>query len=300
MKLRFSPVRLPNLALIGFGLGLITIGYSQVPNVQIKLNVRACLLFLPSGVQKFQLYDPLGRLSTVGLLVQTDPGINFYFSQKLQQIPLDADRESLDEYYAERGDVWRIGKQYLEFGNNSFLNESTLAVRADHRIAFRDLPITLEATAGQSGRTQGVIAELGYPFKVAVAIGRNFGIGGTSFALVTRPENGLDQGHGYGRVYDLSYASKPGTYTFAAEAASFQAGETATEPSDTLTDFSVQYKPNLQHSYLLGITHSSLRAADFYRAEGRFQIQKGFDFEPILRFKNGNFYDFTLELHVKL
>src|SRR5208283_790990 len=64
---------------------------AQVPDASIKLNLYANYLSEQSGRTTIRLYDTLGRLSTVGLRLRTDLGVQVYAAQKLQIIPHGGD-----------------------------------------------------------------------------------------------------------------------------------------------------------------------------------------------------------------
>src|ERR1035438_3057947 len=106
---------------------------AQVPDASIKLNIYANYFSEQAGRTTIRLYDALGHLSTVGLRLRTDLGVQVYASQKLQLIPHGGDPDHLDEYYVESPGNWVVGKQYLPFGNGSLFHESALAVRSDIR-----------------------------------------------------------------------------------------------------------------------------------------------------------------------
>jgi hypothetical protein len=281
------------------GLGLASAANAQLPDVAIKLvgylNIREGR-HRTSGLEG---YDALGHFSTIGLLVTTEPGLKVYVTEKLKQIPHDGDPNTLDEAYVEGEGSWRLGKQYLPFGNGMFLRESVLAVRSDADLQILDLPMSVAGCDGGSGRQRGVVVRIGGNIGASLAIGRRFGINATDFDLVRRPDEAPGPNRGFRAIGGLDFTQKDKAYTFRGELVRTQNGETSLDLTDTLWDLSVEYRPSRFATFTLGTTHSALLRADFVRLAAAIRLTQNLFFEPMVRSKNGVFYDLNLGLHVK-
>jgi hypothetical protein len=206
----------------------------------------------------------------------------------------------LDQYYVESQGNWRVGKQYLPFGQNGLLNESALAVRSDWTVPTLELPIRVSACSAGSGRQQGVVGRIGDNIGASVAIGENFGIAATSFGVIRLPTQAADVGHGFHQIYGLDFASRTDRWQYRGEVALLRGPETPTDLTDFIADTSVTWDPTKFCGYQLGVSYSARQQASYIRGQLFVHLVKRVSFEPMIRFRNGGFFDLSLALHVKL
>lgn len=286
------------ISLVALGL-VAAFSSAQQPDVSIKFNG---FLNGRQGVHHwsaFRGYDSFGHYSTLGLQVTTEPGLRIFVTEKLRQIRGDGDPNSLDEAYVEGEGSWRIGKQYMPFGQGLFLRESVLSVRSDGDVGFLDLPFSLCGCDGGSGHQRGVVGRLGGNIGASIALGRRFGINATDFDLIRHPEQALGSNRGFKTILGLDFTQKQKLVTYRGELVRAQDGETTADASDTMYDLSVQYDPAKGRSLILGWTHSEAEHADFLRFQPTVKVTQNVFFEPMIRSKNRRFYDLSLGVHIK-
>jgi hypothetical protein len=273
--------------------------FAQAPDVSIKLNLYGNYRSDALGRTTTRLYDPLGNQSLVGLIVRTDLGFQLYASEKLEIIPHGGDPEYLDEYYVTSPGNWKVGKQYLPFGQNKVLHETALAVKTDWDVPFLDVVANLAACEAGPGRQQGVIGRIGDHFGVSFAVGEHFGIEGTSFDNLRLPTQAPGAGRGYREIFGVDYGSTDGPWRYETEAIITRAGNTSLDQPDEIFDAMLRYSPSKWHAFEVGWTHSSQLTEDVFRAREVLQVNKQVSVEPMVRVRNGLFYDLSVTLHVK-
>jgi hypothetical protein len=279
---------------------LICAGRAQTPDVRLRIDLIGTFASLDGGPGTFRLYDLLGHTSTFGLTTYFESGMRLYVTERLQRIPRDQSQDPFEEYYVEDQRIWRIGKQFLPFGNGHLLRENVLAARAETNLAFEGLNIAGAACDAGAGGERGLTARIGNRFGASVAIGEHFGIAPTSLDLVRRPEDTPGAAHGWGRVIGLDGTRRSGRFTLQGEIAWFNRGATASDPDATIADLSGTLRLDRHSSVTLGWTRSVLDRQDFYRLQTSFQLAPNRSIEPMLRMRNSSLYDFSLSLHLRL
>lgn len=287
------------LAIVGFA-GLIATAPAQFPDASIKLDLYANYFSAQAGRTTIRLYDTLGHVSTVGLRLRTDLGVQVYAAQKFQVIPHGGDPDQLDEYYVESPGNWTVGKQYLPFGHGALLHESALAVRSDFVLSLFELPVAVAACDAGSGRQLGVVTRVGDHFGLSAAVGEHFGIAGSSFSFIRPPTAAADEGHGYRAIYGGDFVSRQDEWEFRFEAATLRAPETAADKTDVIVDASVRYDISRTRSFEVGVTHSARERADFVRFQAFVSPIGKVTIEPMVRFRNAELQDVSVALHIKL
>jgi hypothetical protein len=274
-------------------LGLAAAGaaFAQMPDVAMRFDLRMSYQQEAEGTPALRWYDSLGRHSLVAFSLTLEPGLQAFVSQKLQRIPNDADPEQLDEYFVEDAGNWKLGKQYLPFGSGRILRESVLAVRADHTLFAQNVRAALAVCDGGPGRPQGVVARLGGPLGVSAAVGRHFGVAGTALTLVRRPEDSPGRGRGHNRALGVDYSFREGPVVVRGEWVSLRGGETAEDRDLDVFDISLLLAPSRERQWIVGFTRETRQGASFMRLEGRVHAVENVFVEPIVRFKDGKFYD---------
>ena len=272
----------------------------QAVSVKASFNGILCYSDESHFGSQIRTFDQFGHLSDFSIIAQTDPGIRFVIAQKLEKIPDDVDNDPLDKYYIEKPGLWRIGKQYYRFGSGNILRESVLAVTSEQLVSSLELPIRITAIAGNVGKQQGVVLRMGANWGASLAIGKHFGISGTSLDYVRQPTSAPGLGRGYGAAYGFDYSQLRGAFRYRFEFVGLRQGSTILDRSDNIYDAAIHYKSDRLHSFELGITHDSSQGADFYRLIGDYRTFNGLSIIPMLRLRNGVFYDLSVTLRVKV
>jgi len=221
-------------------------------------------------------------------------------SQRLQRIPGDGDPDQIDEYYIEDEGIWRAGKQYLPLGGGRLLRESVVAVRGDTSLLLEGVPITAAACDGGPGRQRGFVLRLGGTFGATVAMGDHFGISASSLTLIRHPEDGPGMGHGYREVFGVDFQRSRGMYTFAGEVVALRDPNRRADKEETVFDVSVSLRPSRYRNFTLGWTHAAETHTDFYRLEGSIYVTRNVYAEPMVRFRNGSAFDYSVYLWVRV
>jgi hypothetical protein len=271
---------------------------AQTPDVVVRMDINPHYRITGDGVSTFRWYDSLGQHSTVGLSMILEPGFRLFVTEKLQRMPTDNDQ--LDEYYIEDEGNWRVGKQYLPFGRGTLLHESTVAARVDTTLLIEGLPISLAAVDAGPRRQKGIVGRIGTRIGVSFAIGRHFGIDGTSLGLVRDPEEAPGEGRGYKNVVGLDVFKRIGVWRLQSEWLAFWGGETAADPDFEVSDVSFSYSNGLASTITLGWSRNWRSNADIFRAQAKILMIRGFWLEPLLRFRGSTFRDFGVSVRAKL
>ena len=275
------------------------IAASQVPDVRVKFDITLALRTNADEKTTFKPFDLLGRHSTVSLTFFLEPGFRAFVSQKIQPFPNETDSQPFDEYYVEDEGIWRVGKQYLPFGTGVILRESVLAAKADTNQILEQFPVSIALCDGGSGYQRGIVARAGNRVGVSVAYGRHFGIASTALTLIRHPEESPGRDHGWRLAIGADYTRRLDQWTIRAEGVTLRSGETVDDKDVTLGDVSVAYAPNRNQSYTIGYTRLFPDEGEVFRGMGSFKLTNMVNFEPIVRYRDGKFYDMSLQFRVK-
>jgi len=271
---------------------------AQIPDVQIKLDARLDYEVFQGASSAIRWYDPLGHQSLVGLQLGLEPGLRAYVSQRLERIPHDGDPDQLDEYYVEDPGSWRVGKQVLPFGAG-MIRESAVGARSDTSLFLREVPIHFALFDSGTGRQRGVMGRLGRRLGFSFADGDHLGISATSMTLIRAPEDSPGLGSGYHRIFGADFAEKFGITRLGAEYVMLRGGNPSLTNQDVL-DMSATATPWKGQSFTAGVTRSFDQPANFVRGQASITIYNHVTVEPLLRYRDGHFYDFAVSLHVRL
>lgn len=286
-------------ALITFSL-FSTLASAQAPDVKIKLDARLNYRSAPNDPNTQRLYDSLGRYSLVSLSFTLEPGFRVFVSEKLQRFDGGRDRDILDEYYIEDEGIWRAGKQHLPFGAGSILRESVFALRGDTNLILENLPISVAYAQGSSGRQSGLVGRVGGRLGFSAFYGEHFGIDGTSLALIRMPDQATGTSSGYKQAFGIDYSKTVGKVAIAVEAVAFRQPNLPSERDFQVVDLSATYAPSTYQTYSLGWTRRTEPTADFWRAQASFVLTRNCFLEPMVRYRNGEVFDFNLGIRFRL
>lgn len=280
--------------------GVATVCQAQNPDLFFNIDGRMQFLSGTTGPTFVRFYDNLGRHSVGSVTFYTEIGFQGFVSQKFARIPNDPDRDLLDEWYLEDVGSWRVGKQYVPFGSGRFLRESVIAARGDTQLLIEGLPMSVAIVDNGSGRQRGVIGRIGSRLGLSFAIGRRFGINGTAFTLVRRPEDSPGINHGYKSIFALDYSKNAGNmFDFGGEVIVLRDGETATDRENTMFDVTATLKADPKRTLTAGWTRDNAQRADFYRVMGSFFLSRYLILEPIVRYRGKELFDAGLTFHFK-
>lgn len=274
---------------------------AQNPDVTIKLDLRLNYRTPVEGSTTQRLYDTFGRPSVLQLGFKLEPGIQAIVAQRFQRIANDGDPDVLDLYYIEDVGVWRLGKQPLPFGIGTFLNDRANAARGDVDLPFEGGTLSVAAVDAGPRRPRGVVgraAVLGGRLGVSAAFGSNFGVSAASFTLYRRPEESYGQGGGYRRIYGVDASRVWGNLALRGEYIRLEGAEKGSEPTGDAFDLSLAATPSPGRTFLAGITQSPNNGI-FYRLQGDLRINRNASLEPLVRFRNGESFDFAVALRLR-
>jgi hypothetical protein len=273
---------------------------AQAPDVTIKLDARLNYRSAENDATTQRLYDSLGEFSIVSIAFKLEPGFRVFASQKLQRFDGGRDPEFLDEYYIEDEGIWRVGKQHLPFGSGRLVRESALAARGDTNLILEGLPIAAAYVQGGSGRQKGAVGRIGGRLGVSLFYGDHFGIDGASVALIRKPEDALGNGRGYRNAFGVDYSKGIGDFNLAVEAVAYRSPNTDLDKPFDILDFRALYTPSKYHNYFVGWTRRTNPTADMWRIGASVFLTRNIYLEPLVRYRNGEIFDFNVAIRVKL
>lgn len=274
-------------------------GLAQAPDVAIKLDARLNYRTAEADANTQRLYDSLGNYSLVSLSFKLEPGFRVFVSQKLQRFDGGKDGDLLDEYYVEDEGIWRLGKQYLPFGSGRVVRESVFAARADSSLIIEDLPIAAAYAQGESRRQKGFAGRIGGRLGLSFFQGDHFGIDGTTLAFVRKPSEAPGRGRGFRQALGIDYSKGIGDFNLAIEGVAFRQPNNPTDESFEIIDLSATYTPSKYHTYTVGWTARNDPDQTFMRVQGSIFLTNNLYLEPLVRYRNAEFYDFNLALRVR-
>ncbi len=272
---------------------------AQIPSLVVHLDVTGSLSGEPDSPTLFQFYDIMGRPSIASLQFYTPQEFRIYVAEKIEPIPGDAPGDPFDQYYIEDEGIWRVGKQYLPFGSGKILHESAIAAQGETDLISHNIPVSLAICDSGLNLESGVVGRVGSLIGVSFAVGRHFGIAGTSLDDIRHPEDAPGEGRGWRDVFGADATRRFGKWTFRAEALTLQQAETSQDEDTTVLEGAGTYQFKPGYSAGFSVTQSSPAQQYFYRASGEFKIVRGLTFEPSIRFRNGELYDVAAQLRIR-
>jgi hypothetical protein len=279
---------------------MAAIAPAQIPDVKVRLDAVLSYVTERDGDAKIRYYSLFGRHGTAALIFQLEPGFTGFLSQKLERIPNDPDRDSVDEAYIEDEGIWRVGKQYLPFGSGNILRESVVAARADTTLVIEELPIRMAFCDAGTERQRGVVARLGSNLGASVAFGEHFGINGTAMSQIRRPEESPGRGRGWRRAFGFDVNQQYGKVNVKGEAVLLRDGHTPLDEDLAIFDVTANWIPNGFSEITLGYTREAGRGNDFFRAIVDLEATENVTLRPFARMRSGRLWDLGIEVRVRL
>jgi hypothetical protein len=254
-----------------------------------------------AGPTAFRYYSLFGKLSVVSLRFSLEPGFTGFISQKLQRIPRDGDPDQLDEAYVEDEGIWRIGKQVLPFGTTEILRESVIAARADTTMVFEGLPISIAICDAGEDRQRGVVGRVGpKAYGASFALGRHFGINGTSLSQIRRPEETPGLGRGWQQAFGVDFSRWTGRLKLQAEAVHLREGHTTGDPDKTILDFSATIGQAPFDWVQVAYSRETVSRLAFLRFRGSAELTENVTVEPFVRFRDSRLWDLGVEVRLRM
>lgn len=278
---------------------LVGIAHAQVPDVRVRGDIGLTFRFIDRARFTTRFYDPLGRPSVLGLSLYLEPGFRLVIGQRLERIP-GTPSDPLDEVYVEDEGNWRVGRQYIPFGTGRLISESANALRADTNLIFEGVPIAFAAFDNGKGYAQGYAVRVGGPnLGASVAYGDSIGASGTSLGVVRYPGDAPGRGRGWDLALGANISRRIGRFDTVAETVFLRNGQTALDGDLSVLDVSLGYRLLNRYNVLFGYSRAFERQQDFYRLSGTLPLEQRVSLEPLLRFRNGGFYDFAVTLRIR-
>lgn len=284
------------LSLLAWGAG----ASAQVPDVSVKLDAALTYRSINGSDPTLQTYNTLARPSFATLILRLEQGFNAVFSERFERIDGDGDPEHLLEYYLEDPGSWRLGKQLMPFGCGNLVRFYARAARGDTDLPFIYKPLSMVLFDDGSGRSRGFMARVGDKLGFSAAFGRDLGIQSGVLAPLKSPETSLGKYNGYQQMLGMDYTRRMGNWKVQAEAAVLREGENADNRNVEASDLVFTLEPNSQQSLSFGWARNWGEEFDMYRLEGRLKLARNLWLEPILRYRDGVFYDLGISVRVKL
>jgi len=289
---------------VGAVLALVVTSFAasaQTPEFTLKIDLRPTYMSERGDHTTFRWYDSMGRHSTIGLQLNLEPGYRIWVSQRLQKIDNDPDRDQLDEYYLEDPGNWRLGRQYLPFGDRILLRSSAMAARLDTQLLLAALPIAIAYADGGKGKVRGVVGRIGRGFGVSVAVGDHFGISASDLTPIRSPEAAPGRGRGYRFVLGGDYGQRFGPILLEGEYAAFRRGSTELDADLDVSDLRATVSPATANGMkLTGAWSREWRSKeDFYRIEGELPIGPKLQMIPFVRFARGDWERLGITVRIR-
>jgi hypothetical protein len=248
-----------------------------------------------------RFYDSLAHPSTVALTFELENGFRAYVSERFQRIPHDGDTEQLEQYYIEDPGIWRAGKQVLPFGKESLLRMTAKAASGQTTLAFKYIPVDVAICDDGDDLTRGVVGRIGTrSLGASFAVGRNLAIDSTCLSVIQSPEDAPGEGRGYQQAYGVDASHRMGQWRAQAEYVELLQGETSQDVNKDVSDVMFVLEPSKYQSMTLGWCREWRSSLDMFRVGGSVWVTRDVWVEPMVRFRNGSFFDLGVSVRVKL
>lgn len=275
-------------------------GVAQVPDILIKLDVRAHYLSERGGSSTVRLYDPLGNSSHVALTAILETGFQAVLVERLARFPNDPGSDLLEQAYIEDVGYWRLGRQFLPFGQGRTLRETAMGALVETTLGADYLPLRIAWADEGKGRQQGLIGRLGTRVGVSFAVGDAFGISPTSLVNLRAIGESPGRGRGYSTVLGLDGSRRIGTVDLEVEFVAFRSGATALDEDRDILDAQIVVRPDPSRMLILGWCRDWRGSIDEYRVAGEFLVADNVWLVPTVRARNSTLRDAGFGLRVRL
>ncbi|MFM9873642.1 MAG: hypothetical protein ACKVQS_09290 [Fimbriimonadaceae bacterium] len=283
------------------GLILSCLSFAQVPDIIIAVDLRPTLLFGDGRTSQLRWFDAYALPSTVGFKGRMADGKRFAVTQRLARYISDGDPDQVDEFYLESPGDWKIGKQVLPFGQHSLYRETAPAIRLHTNLVFENAPLDFAVTDAGTGRPSGIIGRLGKNTGLSFAIGENFGVQDTAFAILRQDISGAGKNHGYKSIYGLDTVLFKFPLIVEGEIIFAQQGQTASDQDMRITDIRASYQlGNGKDRVSAGWAREWLNNVDSFRLDGEFVLANQVVLMPHVRFGGRGLTQFGTTIRFRL
>jgi len=278
-----------------------TSAFAQTPEVAIFADLRPTWFVETGQTSRIRWYDAHGNYSVIGFHIVLETGNIVRVTQRLEKFNNGGDSDSLDEAFIESRGLWRIGKQYLPFGQQTIIKETVPALRYNTELVFDAVPISIAASDNADGLTRGVVARVGGDVGVSVAFGDHFGIQGSALTQFRRPEDAPGKGRGYKRAIGLDTKYGWAGGVIEAEWVLLTHGNTALDEDRNLSDLRFRFvTKGTGYLVTLSWARSWDEQRDWYSVSAEVPVGDRVVWEPFLRFRGLGWQDFGLSARIRL
>lgn len=277
------------------------IASAQVPDIVIAVDLRPTILFGDGRTSQLRWFDANAFPSTVGFKGRMADGKRFAVTQRLARHIGDGDPDQVDEFYLESPGDWKIGKQVLPFGQHSLYRETAPALRLHTNLVFEDAPLDFAITDAGTGRPRGIVGRIGRNTGLNFAIGENFGVQDTAFAILRQDISGVGKNRGYQNIYGLDTIVFKYPMTIEAEFIVAQHGHTVLDEDLRISDIRASYQlKNGKDRVSAAWAREWINNIDSFRLEGEFVIVNQVLLMPHFRFGSRGLWQFGTTIRLRL
>jgi len=284
-----------------FALSSVSIAYAQVPNAAVRVDLFPSYISETGSKNRIRWYDPMARVSTVGMGLNLEPGYYVLITERLQRISGDLDKQQLDEFYVEEPGFWRVGRQYIPFGRQNLVRQASTAVRTS-QLPFlkKAIPIQLAFVHDGGKQARGLVGRLGTKVVgVSLAYGDHFLLPSTNLAQFSDFENKDPNRKGYKLMVGLDLTRKWGQLELAAEYLGLRRGESLAERARDITDFTVTARPDNKTKLTAGWVRDYKQGIDLYRFESEIIANRNVAIRSFVRFDRGAWKDLSVGVRIR-
>jgi len=274
---------------------------AQTPDIIIAIDLRPTFLWGDGRNAELRWFDAYALPSTVGFKGRMADGNRFAVTQRLARHLGDGDPDQVDEFYFESPGDWKIGKQVLPFGQHSLYRETTPALRLNTQLVFEDAPLDFAVTDAGTGRPRGVTGRIGRNTGLSFALGENFGVQDTAFAILRKDIRGAGKNRGYRSIYGLDTVLFKYPLTFEGEIILARQGHSASDEDLNISDLRAIYQmPNGKDRITAAWAREWRSNVDSFRLDGEFVLLNQVVLMPHVRFGSRGLGQFGTTIRFRL
>lgn len=286
---------------LGVVAGLVCAGaLAQTPDTLLKVDMRLHYRSANGQTPTFRFYDGFGESAKISLIATLEPGYLARVSERFQKIPGNTDQELLEEYFIEDPGLWRVGKQWIPFGQGRIVRETALAARGDTTLIAEGVPMTIAFFDNGRGRTQGASGRIGGRLGLSFVAGKNVCSQATNLANTRDIELASNQAQGYKLVLGADFSRRFGLWSVAGEFAAFRQGETQNEPDIDVSDVQISFEPKKNTFVRFGWGQEWNNSVPVFRVQGSFPFANNVWVEPYVRYQSVGVRDAGFSVRVRL
>jgi hypothetical protein len=277
------------------------VSQAQVPDIIIAIDLRPTILFGEGRNTQLRWFDSYAFPSTVGFKGRLADGNRFTVTQRLARQIGNGDPDQVDEFFFEAPGDWKVGKQSLPFGQHSLYRETAPALRLHTNLVFEDAPLDFAVTDAGTGRPRGFAGRLGKNTGLSFAVGENFGVQDTAFAILREDIKGAGKNNGYRSIYGLDTVLFKYPFTFEGELIFAQQGHSLMDEDLSISDIRAIYQmPNGRDKISAAWAREWRNQTDSFRLDGEFVLVNQVVLMPHVRFGSRGLGQFGTTIRFRL